>query len=81
MAVIETPSSLFQSNARSESIFDRLENAMTNSYQFDGPFDQDYCADVGPVSGAQQKIKTIIFLQDINIITSNTGSFNQFLGL
>ena len=46
------------------------------------PFDQDYLMQMlGWSVEHNKKIKTIIFLQDINNNTSNIGSLNQFLGL
>jgi len=86
MAVIETlslPSSRSNAN-RIESIFDRLEDSDDQLLiVLDGPpFDQDYLMQMlGWSVEHNKKIKTIIFLQDINNNTSNIGSLNQFLGL
>jgi hypothetical protein len=51
--------------------------------RIDGPpIDQDYLNQMLAWSVEHnKKIKTIIFLQDINNNTSNIGSLNQFLGL
>ena len=86
MAVIETlslPSSRSNAN-RIESIFERLEGSDDQLLiVLDGPpIDQDYLYQMSAWSVEHsKKIKTIIFLQDINNNTSNIGSLNQFLGL
>ena len=86
MSVIETlslPSSRSNAN-RIESIFERLEGSDDQLLiVLDGPpIDQDYLNQMLSWSVEHsKKIKTIIFLQDINNNTSNIGSLNQFLGL
>lgn len=86
MAVIETldlPSSRSNAN-RIDSIFERLETSGDQLLiVLDGPpVDQDYLNQMLDWSVEHnKKIKTIIFLQDINNTTSNIGSLNQFLGL
>ena len=86
MALIETlslPSSRSNAN-RLDSIFERLEE---NNDQLlivlDGPpVDQEYLTQLLEWSVENnKKIKTLIFLQDINNVTSNIGSLSQFLGL
>lgn len=86
MAVIETldlPSSRSNAN-RIDSIFDRLDKSDDQLLiVLDGPpVDQDYLNQMLTWSVEHnKKIKTIVFLQDINNTTSNIGSLNQFLGL
>jgi len=86
MAVIETldlPSSRSNAN-RIDSIFERLEASDDQLLiVLDGPpIDQDYLNQMLAWSVEHnKKIKTIIFLQDINNNTSNIGSLNQYLGL
>ena len=86
MSVIETlglPSSRSNAN-RIESIFERLESSDDQLLiVLDGPpIDQDYLNQMLAWSVEHnKKIKTIIFLQDINNNTSNIGALNQFLGL
>ena len=86
MAVIETlslPSSRSNAN-RIDSIFERLDNSDDQLLiVLDGPpIDQDYLEQMLDWSMEHnKKIKTVIFLQDINNNTSNIGSLNQFLGL
>ena len=86
MALIETlslPSSRSNAN-RMDSIFERLQD---NNDQLlivlDGPpVDQEYLTQLLEWSVENnKKIKTVIFLQDINNVTSNIGPLSQFLGL
>ena len=86
MALIETlslPSS--RSNAdRFESIFYRLQNSNDQLLiVLDGPpVDEEHLTQLLNWSKEnKKKIKTLIFLQNINNITSNIGSLSQFLGL
>lgn len=86
MAVIETlglPSSRSNTD-RIESIFSRLENSPDRLLiVLDGPpVDQEYLTLLSEWSVEHnKKIKTLVFLQDINNTTANIGSLNQFLGL
>jgi Cdc6-like AAA superfamily ATPase len=86
MALVETlslPSSRSNAN-RIESIFERLENSNDQLLiVLDGPpVDHEYLTQLLEWSiENSKKIKTIIFLQDINNVTSNLGSLSQFLGL
>ncbi|NLW71904.1 MAG: NACHT domain-containing protein [Chloroflexi bacterium] len=86
MAVIETlglPSSRSNTD-RIESIFNRLEESNDQLLLvLDGPpVDQDYLTQLSDWSVEHnKKIKTLVFLQDINNTTANIGSLNQFLGL
>lgn len=86
MALIETlslPSSRSNAN-RLESIFERLQDSSDQLLiVLDGPpVDQEYLTELLEWSVENnKKIKTIIFLQDINNVTSNIGSLSQFLGL
>lgn len=86
MALIETlslPSS--RSNAdRLETIFERLQDGNDQLLiVLDGPpVDQEYLTQLLEWSREnKKKIKTLIFLQNINNITSNIGNLSQFLGL
>lgn len=86
MNLIETlslPSSRSNAN-RLETIFERLEE--TNDQLLivlDGPpVDQEYLTQLLEWSKEnKKKIKTLIFLQNINNVTSNIGNLSQFLGL
>jgi Cdc6-like AAA superfamily ATPase len=86
MALIETlglPSSRSNAN-RIESIFERLEEGNDQLLiVLDGPpVDQEYLTQLLEWSVENnKKIKTLIFLQDINNVTSNIGALSQFLGL
>jgi hypothetical protein len=86
MALIETlslPSSRSNAN-RLETIFERLEASEDQLLiVLDGPpVDQEYLTQLLEWSVEnKKKIKTLIFLQNINNITSNIGSLSQFLGL
>lgn len=86
MAVIETlglPSSRSNTD-RVESIFARLEESDDRLLMvLDGPpVDQEYLTQLSEWSVEHnKKIKTLVFLQDINNTTANIGSLNQFLGL
>ncbi len=86
MALIETlslPSSRSNAN-RIESIFERLQEGNDQLLiVLDGPpVDQEYLTELLEWSVENnKKIKTIIFLQDINNVTSNIGALSQFLGL
>lgn len=86
MALIETlalPSSRSNAN-RLDSIFERLQDSSDQLLVvLDGPpVDQEYLTQLLEWSVENnKKIKTIIFLQDINNVTSNIGTLSQFLGL
>jgi len=86
MAVIETlglPSSRSNTD-RVESIFSRLEESPDRLLMvLDGPpVDQEYLTQLSEWSVEHnKKIKTLVFLQDINNTTANIGTLNQFLGL
>lgn len=86
MAVIDRlglPSSRSNAN-RIESIFERMSEGDDQLLLvLDGPpVDQEYLTQMLDWSVENnKKIKTLIFLQDINNMTSNIGSLNQFLGL
>lgn len=86
MAVIETlglPSTRSNTN-RLESIFQRLEESDDQLLLvLDGPpVDQDYLTQLSAWSVEHdKKIKTLVFLQDLNNNTANIGGLNQFLGL
>lgn len=86
MALIETlslPSSRSNAN-RIDSIFERLQESNDQLLiVLDGPpVDQEYLTLLLEWSVENnKKIKTIIFLQDINNVTSNIGALSQFLGL
>ncbi|HOE34180.1 MAG TPA: ATP-binding protein [Anaerolineaceae bacterium] len=86
MAVIETlglPSARSNAN-RIESIFDYLDEHNDELLLvLDGPpVDQEYLTQLLSWSVEHtKKIRTIIFLQDLNNTTSNIGGLNQFLGL
>ena len=86
MALIETlslPSSRSNAN-RIDSIFERLQDGTDQLLiVLDGPpVDQEYLTLLLEWSVENnKKIKTIIFLQDINNVTSNIGALSQFLGL
>lgn len=86
MTVIETldlPSSRSNAN-RIESIFERLSASDDQLLLvLDGPpVDQEYLTQLLDWSVENnKKIKTLIFLQDLNNTVSNIGSLNQFLGL
>ena len=85
MAVIETlglPSSRSNAN-RVESIFERLSATDDQLLLvLDGPpVDQEYLTQLLEWSVEnQRKIKAVVFLQDLNNVTSNIGSLNRFLG-
>jgi len=86
MAVIETlglPSARSNAN-RIDSILDYLdEHDDELLLVLDGPpVDQEYLTQLLSWSVEHtKKIRTLIFLQDLNNTTSNIGSLNQFLGL
>ena len=86
MALIETlslPSSRSNVN-RIDSIFERLQEGNDQLLiVLDGPpVDQEYLTLLLEWSVENnKKIKTIIFLQDINNVNSNIGELSQFLGL
>jgi len=86
MAVIETlglPSARSNAN-RIESIFEYLDEHNDELLLvLDGPpVDQEYLTQLLSWSVEHtKKIRTLIFLQDLNNTTSNIGSLNQFLGL
>jgi len=86
MALIDTlslPSSRSNAN-RIDSIFERLQEGNDQLLiVLDGPpVDQEYLTLLLEWSVENnKKIKTIIFLQDINNVTSNIGALSQFLGL
>ncbi len=86
MALIDTlslPSSRSNAN-RFESIFERLEDSNDQLLiVLDGPpVDEEHLTQLLNWSKENnKKIKTLIFLQNINNITSNIGSLSQFLGL
>ncbi|HNX46570.1 MAG: hypothetical protein VB029_07895 [Anaerolineaceae bacterium] len=85
MSVIETlglPSSRSNAN-RIESIFERLaEGDDQLLLVLDGPpVDQEYLTQLLEWSVEhQRKIKAVVFLQDLNNLTSNIGGLNRFLG-
>ncbi len=86
MAVIETLGiQSARSNAnRIENIYERLEQSTDQLLLvLDGPpVDQEYLTQLLDWSVEhQKKIRTIIFLQDLNNTVSNIGSLSQFLGL
>lgn len=86
MAVLDTlglPSTRSNAN-RVESIFERLSGSEDQLLLvLDGPpVDQEYLTALLEWSVEHnKKIKTLIFLQDLNNNTSNIGSLNPFLGL
>lgn len=86
MAVLETlglPSSRSNNN-RIESIFERLSDTDDQLLLvLDGPpVDQEYLTRLLEWSiENNKKIKTLVFLQDLNNTVSNIGILNQFLGL
>lgn len=86
MALIDTlslPSSRSNAN-RFESIFERLEDSNDQLLiVLDGPpVDEEHLTQLLDWSKENnKKIKTLIFLQNINNITSNIGNLSQFLGL
>jgi len=86
MAVIETlglPSARSNAN-RIESIFEYLDEHNDELLLvLDGPpVDQEYLTQLLAWSVENtKKIRTLIFLQDLNNTTSNIGGLNQFLGL
>ncbi|HNW95407.1 MAG TPA: AAA family ATPase [Anaerolineaceae bacterium] len=86
MAVVETlglPSARSNAN-RIESIFEYLDGHNDELLLvLDGPpVDQEYLTQLLSWSVEHtKKIRTLIFLQDLNNTTSNIGSLNQFLGL
>lgn len=86
MAVLETlglPSSRSNTD-RVVSIFNRLASSPDQLLLvFDGPpVDQEYLTQLLSWSVENnKKIKSLVFLQDINNTTANIGSLNQFLGL
>lgn len=86
MALIDTlslPSSRSNSN-RLESIFERLHDSNDQLLiVLDGPpVDEEHLTLLLDWSKEnKKKIKTLIFLQNINNITSNIGNLSQFLGL
>ena len=85
MALIETlslPSSRSNAN-RIESIFERLQEGNDQLLiVLDGPpVDQEYLTQLLEWSVEhQRKIKAVVFLQDLNNLTSNIGGLNRFLG-
>ena len=86
MALVDTltlPSSRSNAN-RIDSIFERLQEGNDQLLiVLDGPpVDQEYLTQLLEWSVENsKKIKTIVFLQDINNVTSNIGALSQFLGL
>lgn len=86
MALIDTlslPSSRSNAN-RFESIFERLDGSNDQLLiVLDGPpVDEEHLTQLLDWSKENnKKIKTLIFLQNINNITSNIGNLSQFLGL
>ncbi len=86
MAVIETlglPSSRSNAN-RIDSIFEHLSASEDQLLLvLDGPpVDQEYLTQLLKWSVENnKKIKTLVFLQDLNNTVSNIGSLSQFLGL
>ena len=86
MALVDTltlPSSRSNAN-RIDSIFERLQEGNDQLLiVLDGPpVDQEYLTQLLEWSVENsKKIKTVVFLQDINNVTSNIGALSQFLGL
>lgn len=86
MAVIDTLGihSARSNASRIENIYDRLEQSADQLLLvLDGPpVDQEYLTQLLDWSVEhQKKIRTIIFLQDLNNTVSNIGNLSQFLGL